>query len=310
MKQIHSIQRASLIAVVVNFILALLKIIIGFISGSFAVIADGFDSSFDVIASLITYFTAKYIAKPADATYPYGHHRADPLIARLLAFFVLFIGAQLLLTTIKKFINQETLVVPSILAIVVTIVSIISKIILSRYLHHEGKQTKSSMLIANAKNITGDILISTSVLIGLIGSIFFKMPLIDLLFGFLVALWVIKTAIGIITESNIELMDGMHNTVMYYKIFKAVEEVKGAYNPHKVRMRKLGNQFVIDLDIEVDGKKTISQGHRIANAVEKNIRKHVNDIYDIMVHIEPKGAGKHKEKYGLSRENISSRKKH
>ena len=97
-------------------------------------------------------------------------------------------------------------------------------------------------------------------------------------------------------------MDGTDNPELYYKIFDAVEEVGGA-NPHRVRVRKHSNLYTVDLDVEVDGKLSIEEGHDISKNVEINIRKKVENVYDVLVHIEPEG-NVEKEKFGLSRENI------
>jgi len=117
-----------------------------------------------------------------------------------------------------------------------------------------------------------------------------------------VGIWIMKAGFEIFMESSLELMDGTDNPELYYKIFDAVEEV-GGVNPHRVRVRKHSNLYTVDLDIEIDGKLTIEEGHEISKDVEINIRKKVENVYDVLVHIEPEG-NIEKEKFGLSRENI------
>jgi len=63
--------------------------------------------------------------------------------------------------------------------------------------------------------------------------------------------------------------------------------------------------YTVGLDVEIDGKLTIDEGHKIAKKVELNIKTRIENVYDVLVHIEPKG-NEEKEKFGLSRDNIDS----
>jgi divalent metal cation (Fe/Co/Zn/Cd) transporter len=78
-----------------------------------------------------------------------------------------------------------------------------------------------------------------------------------------------------------------------------VEEVPDADNPHRARVRRLGNMYIIDLDIEVSGRKTVAEAHKIAVQVEARIKQRVENVYDIMVHVEPKGNLELNERYGI-----------
>ena len=94
-------------------------------------------------------------------------------------------------------------------------------------------------------------------------------------------------------------MDGNADDHLYRELFEAVQSVQGAVNPHRARIRKMAAAWDIDLDIEVDGSKTVREAHAIACQVEKAIRCRIADIYDIVVHVEPEGHGEHSEQYGL-----------
>jgi cation diffusion facilitator family transporter len=161
------------------------------------------------------------------------------------------------------------------------------------------------MILANAKNMTNDIIISTSVFVGLGASVLFKLPFLDSVTAMLVGVWVMKSAIGIFMELNMELMDGNADDGLYKSLFLAVKSVPGAGNPHRARIRKMASAWDIDLDIEVDGSLTVRQAHGIAEHVEKAIREQIADVYDIMVHVEPAGGGEHTEQFGLSAKDIT-----
>jgi len=290
----------SWIAIAGNLVLALLKIIVGLRAGSLAVLGDGIDSTTDIVASGITVFAAGIIAKPPDREHPYGHFRAETIATKTLSFIIFFVGSQLVLSTVRRLISGQYGGVPEITALYAAGISIIGKIALTVLLLRSGKKLDSSMLRANGTNMQNDILISAGVLVGVLLTQVFRLPLLDSIVALLVGLWIMRTAFMIFKESNLELMDGMGDQTIYPVIFKAVEEVAGAGNPHRTRVRRLGNMYIIDLDIEVDGKKTVIEAHEIALQVEQEIKQRVDNVYDIMVHVEPRGNIELDERFGIT----------
>ena len=283
-----------------NALLSLLKIIIGFISGSFAVIADGIDSASDIITSVITLITARISSKPPNVRFPYGYEKADTIASKILAFIIFFAGAQLAISTGNKLIENETRTMPGMIAIYVTIISIIGKLMLALYQFRIGRKVNSSMLVANAKNMQNDVVISFSVLLGLVFTFIFKMPMLDIITAFLVSGWIMWVAIKIFIQSNTELMDGIMDTSVYQTVFDATDEIEGAHNPHRVRIRQINNAYVINIDIEVDGSLTVDQSHQISHKISENIKSKLDNVYDIIIHIEPCGTIDKDEKYGVS----------
>ncbi len=291
-------KRASVIAIVGNAFLAIAKVFVGAVSGSLAVLGDGIDSSTDVVIAVVALLTARIVDKPGDREHPYGHSRAETVATTVLSFIVFFAGSQLLVRTATALISGETAELPSKMAILVTIVSIAGKLLLSWSQFHYGKKAGSSMLIANGKNMRGDVVISSSVLIGLIFTFVLRMPILDRVTALLVSLWIIKVAAGIFREANTELMDGTTGEGPYSEIFQAVSSVPGAGNPHRTRVRRLGSLLVIDLDIEVDGSLSVASAHDIAVEVERAIKRALPEVYDVIIHIEPRGNAE-VERFGI-----------
>ncbi len=295
--------KASWFGIIGNFVLAVFKISVGVISGSMAVLADGIDSTTDVLSFVISLVAAKFVNKPPNIKYPYGYNRAETIAAKSVSFIIFFAGAQLFYSTILRIINNAELSIPSMLAIYVTIFSIFGKAFLAFYQFKIGKKVDSKMLIANGKNMYSDILLSCSVLVGLVFVKIFQLPVIDIVIALGISFMIMKTAFDIFMQTNKELMDGVEDTTIYCKLFDAVESVEGAHNPHRVRLRKHANMFVISLDIEVDENITIAEGHKISKAVEEKIKNNIGNIYDIMIHTEPLG-NVEDEQFGLSRKIV------
>jgi cation diffusion facilitator family transporter len=309
LERTQQIKRASWIGILGNSFLAIIKIIIGFISGSFAVIGDGIDSLSDVLTFIITLFTARIISKPPDYKFPYGYKKAETISTKVLSFIIFFAGAQLFISTLDRLIHHEPQEMPSIIAIYVTILSIFGKAVLAAWQFKIGKKTSSKMIIANAKNMRNDILISSSVLVGLFFTFILEMPSLDLVTAMLVSLWIIKVAWGIFMETNVELMDGVGDPEIYNKIFQAVDEIQGISNPHRIRVRKLANLYLVAMDIEVNKNIRLIEAHELSKKVECRIRELVPNIYDILIHIEPEGNIEENEAFGISKDIINGVKK-
>jgi cation diffusion facilitator family transporter len=292
------LKRASIIALVGNAFLAAAKIVVGSLSGSLAVVGDGLDSSADVVIAIVALFAARIADKPGDREHPYGHSRAETVATTVLAFIIFFAGSQLLVHTAGALISGEAAEAPSAYAMAVTAASIVGKLLLSWSQFYYGKKAGSSMLIANGKNMRSDMVISSSVLVGLGFTFLLRMPILDRVTALLVSLWIIKVAAGIFREANTELMDGTEGAGPYGEIFSAVSSVPGAGNPHRTRVRKLGSLLVVDLDIEVEPELTVKAAHDIALAVERAIKTVLPEVYDVIVHVEPRGNAE-VERYGV-----------
>jgi cation diffusion facilitator family transporter len=302
------IRTASLIALFGNLALALVKIITGAAAGSFAVLGDGIDSSMDVLIAVMTLVVASVTARPADKGHPWGHGRAETVATAILSLVLFFAGAQLILNSAVRLFELfhpggAARKAPETPALVVMIVSIAGKCFLALNQYLLGKKADSAMLRANAKNMAGDVISSAGVLAGLAFAVFFNLGAIDLITAVLVGIWVIKNAVGVFLSANSELMDGGAAGESYRKLFEAVHSVPEAGHPHRTRMRRIAGFWDIDLDIEVDPALTVAQAHTIACQVEEAIKKRIDGIFDIMVHIEPSG-NVQSEGYGLSEENI------
>ena len=160
------------------------------------------------------------------------------------------------------------------------------------------------MLIANGKNMQNDILISVTVLLGLFFTFVLHLQILDTITALIVSFFIMRVGYKLFIETYTELMDGIDDASLYNEIFKAIKKVEGAKNPHRARLRKLGNLYNLVIDIEVDGNIPVKKAHEIALNVENSIKKSMENIYDIHVHIEPIGNIENDEKFGISGKDI------
>ncbi|MBB6478382.1 cation diffusion facilitator family transporter [Spirochaeta isovalerica] len=298
------IKRSSIVSAFGNTILAVLKIVIGLASHSLALVGDGIDSATDIATSLLTFFTASISSEPPDREHPWGHERAETISTKILSFIIFFAGGQLAVKSVQDILSGSMRELPGLWAIYATLFSIAGKTILALYKFNTGKKTDSPMLIADGKNMRNDIIISLTVLIGLLFTRWFNIALIDSVIALIVSFWIMVVAFSIFRETSLELMDSIDDKEIYNRIFAAVERVQEVQNPHKMRIRKMNRFYVVDLDVEVDGNLTVKEGHDISLRLDEEIRSSIDNIYDIMIHIEPAGAGEHKERFGLKKEDL------
>lgn len=294
------IRKAAWIALVGNTALAVIKILAGILSGSLAVLSDGIDSSTDVLIAILTLFAARIAVKPGDEEHPYGHGRIETIAAAVISFVVFFAGGQILVRGAGELLRGVKSPIPSALALWATLASVGGKLFLAWTQFHYGKKSGSPMLIANGKNMRGDIVTSLAVLAGLGLTYLTGIPALDKILAILVSLWILKNAVGIFLEANTELMDGSSDRGKYAEVFHAVDHIAPAGNPHRVRIRHLGSMLIVDLDIEIDPEMSVRKAHQIALEVERSIKEHLPDVYDVIVHVEPKG-NIEDEKFGLSK---------
>ena len=302
------VRTASFIALGGNLLLCILKLAAGFITGSLAVLGDGIDTATDVGIAVMAVLVSFIINKPSDSRYPWGRQRAETIASMALAFIIIFAGFQLLTASINKLIQVyrgSALLMPQRIAMIVTGVSIVGKLLLALNQYLMGKKAQSLMILANARNMVNDIVISASVFIGFVISLIFHASYFDPIIALLVSCLIMKSGITLFIELNVELMDGNTNQQVYEQLFAAVATVPQVKNPHRARIRKMANLWDIDLDIEVDGSMPVSDAHLIAEKTSAVIRNTLGNVYDVVIHIEPYDSDRVGECYGVSAEELN-----
>ena len=308
----HYIRVAGVIALTGNGLLAAVKLLLASLSGSLAVMGDGIDSATDVLIAVVTLVISGIIARPSDKEHPWGHGRAETTATLILSFVIFFAGAQLCvqsLQALQQLLTGAESRQVSTIAVLAALVSIAGKSLLTLLQFHYARVADSDIVRANALNMKSDIMLSAGVLAGLAASHIFRCPLLDPVIALLVGAWVIKNAVGIFTQTNTELMDGSDSRALaplYRKLFDAASSVPGVTNPHRARIRKIASYFDIDLDIEVDPGMTVYDAHELSEQVEEAVRREIPEVYDIVVHIEPRGSASHQpqEQFGLTPDKL------
>ena len=278
--------KVTMLSIVLNIILAILKMLAGILGNSTAIIADGLPTASDIVTSIGILVGNKISRKPRDKEHQYGHEKAESLVSFTLAAVLILIAIKIGFDGITVLFSLDELQVPTVLPLIMSIVSIVVK----EYQYHitikVAKRINSSSLKADAWHHRSDALSSIAAFIGIGGAIL-GIKILDPIASVIVAIVVVKVGIDILKSSCNELMDSSINENDIKKINDIVNDYNKVYGIKDIKTRKYGSVAFIDMSIFVDNNESLEEAHEIADDIEKEIINKLNYIKDINIHIEP-----------------------
>ncbi|MGO1468467.1 MAG: cation diffusion facilitator family transporter [Tissierella sp.] len=247
---------ASIVSIIINIILSVLKLTIGLIISSISVIGDGFNNVTDTLSSIITLIGFKVAHLPPDKEHPYGHGRVEYITGLIVSFLVMLVGFQFIISSFKEILNP-TRVKFELGLFTLLILSIIFKVWLSYFNKKLSEKINSTSLKAVAIDSLGDVLTTSVVVLSLLFGRFTSIP-IDGYMGVVVALLIIYNGYNIIKETvspligeapSIELIRGIEGDVLSYKYISGVHDLHiHSYGENK-RIAVIDAEFSAQLDI-------------------------------------------------------------
>jgi cation diffusion facilitator family transporter len=272
-------------SVVVNFFLVIFQIVVGFFSKSSGLIADGFHTLADMLSDLIVLITSKKSLNPPDDDHNYGHHRYENAVGLFLGVLLFFVGCAMIWSAGKKLENSDQIVAVHVTALYASIICLVVKELLFRYLLNIAKRAKSSLLMANAWHARSDAASSLIVAIGIIFNLL-GYHSFDLIAAIIVGVMILKMGWTFSYEAIHALTDKAADTDEVEKIKKIILETPGVVNVHDLRTRKVGDSIIADVHIEVKGTLTVTEGHAIAVEARNRVMRS-SRVLNLMTHIDP-----------------------
>lgn len=294
----REIRKVTLVGSAIDLTLGVLKLIFGFLANSQALVADGIHSLSDLATDFMVLFAAKHGSKDADETHPYGHGRFETLATVALGIALIVVAAGIAWDAIERLFNPEELLEPGIWALVVAVVSVLSKEWIYHYTMHVAKKLKSSMLKANAWHSRTDAISSVVVVIG-VGGTMAGLEYLDSIAAVLVGAMVAKIGWDLAWQSVHELVDTALDPERVDVIRKEILNVGGVRELHMLRTRQMGGEALVDVHVIVDPKLSVSEGHYIGERVRKRLIEEVEEVTDVMVHVDPEDDEQMKPSLGL-----------
>jgi cation diffusion facilitator family transporter len=232
-------------------------------------------------------FGVKFWSAPPDKNHPYGHLRIEALITLGIGIVLSFVALGIAYEAIAT-IRQPHILRTTWIAIIGPAASIILKEFIYQWTVRVGKRVKSSSVVANAWHHRSDALSSIPVLIAVVvASIWPKLAFVDHIGALIVAIFILKVSWNIIHPALEELIDRAASEKERELIRETAMSVEGVKDAHAVRTRKFGANIHADLHVLVDGQITVKEGHDIARIVKQTLIEKIDNIIDIVVHIEP-----------------------
>jgi cation diffusion facilitator family transporter len=266
---------------------ASVKIVTGVVGHAYVLIADGIESALDVGGSIVIWGGLTVAARPPDKTHPYGHGKAEPLAALLVALCVLAAAIGLAVESVREILMPHHGPAPFTLGVLVVVIVI--KEILFRYVNRVGQNLGSTAVQTDAWHHRSDALTSAAAFIGI------SVALIGGERWQSADDWAALFACAVIAANGVRLaLPAFHeimDTAPSAKIVKAIcsvaSSVPGVVDVEKCHARKMGLDYYVDLHVGVDGNISVHEGHEIAHRVKSAIRKGDSRVADVLVHIEP-----------------------
>ena len=278
--------KVSVISIILNCLLTLIKFISGVISKSSAMISDSVHSLSDVLSTFVVIIGVKISNKKADSDHPYGHERIECVSAIILSGMLFIIGALIGINGIKNVTNSSNLVMPGVLALIASIISIISKEAMYQYTIRVSKKINSAALKADAWHHRSDALSSIGSFIGILGSrLGFK--IFDPLASVIISLCIIKVSIDIFKDAIDKMVYKSCDKEVIDKVISVIEKNESVKNIDDIKTRQFGNKAYVDVEISVDENLLLKDAHKVAEEIHNSVENEINIVKHCMVHVNP-----------------------
>ena len=280
--------RVSMITIIGNIALSVIKLIAGIIAHSNAMISDAVHSASDVFSTIVVIIGIKLASKKSDKEHPYGHERLECVAAIVLAIVLFITGLGIGMEALKNIVSgdYENLMVPGILALIAAILSIVAKEGMYWYTRYYAKKIDSSALMADAWHHRSDAFSSIGALIG-IGGARLGFPIMDSIASLVIFVFIVKAAFDIFKDAMDKMVDHSCDEAMEKQLRDCIMRNDKVLGLDLLQTRIFGNKIYVDVEIQADASLTLREGHKIAEAVHDDIERTFPKVKHIMVHVNP-----------------------
>lgn len=277
----------SIVGIICNLFLCVLKITIGSITGSISITADGLNNLSDMGSSVITIIGFKLAGKPADSDHPFGHGRMEYISAFTVAFLIFLVGFELLKSSITALIQGVSSPKYSLWAVIILAVSILIKFWMFLFNRKIGKKINSNSLIATAQDSLNDMITTAVILLSAGATYVFDISFnLDAVMGIAVAIFILFSGYNTAKETlnsilgglpEKELIDDIKTTVLSFKEFIGIHDlIVHNYGP--------GRQFA-SVHVEVPQDVDIVKCHEQIDLCEKLVNEKLDIL--LVIHMDP-----------------------
>ena len=286
MKKRHKdVKIASILGIICNTFLLLIKAIVGIFTNSQAMIADTFNSASDIFSSIMTYIGNKVASIPVDDDHNLGHGKAEYIYSLLISITMILLSLKSLSSSITSFFKPNQYNYSKYL-IIVCLITITIKILLYIYTNNIAKKYNNILIKANSKDHLNDSAITS---INLLAALLSKYNIyqVDSIVGIIISIWIFISAIKIFKESYDVLMDKCISEESKEKVLNIIKRHKEVKKIIHFNSTPVGYRYQISFTIYVDGNLSTFKSHEIANTLEREIEEEVDEIFLTVIHVNP-----------------------
>ena len=283
-KEYENMMFVSKFAIVVNVVLALLKIISGNIFQSVSLLSDGLNSLSDLITNILVIVGLKVGNNPEDSEHPFGHGKIESVFSVIIGTFIIISAFEVIQENFLKLFEKNSGVLLNKWPIIITIMTIIIKIFQLIFMKQKTGKEKSALIETLLVDYKMDIVISSSVLVGLLLSLI--SPLFDIIVGLIIAIYIIINGYQLISENALILLDSQDKELLE-EIREDILKFPEIENAHDFRMTTSGKEVYIFVDVRMNRDKTIEEAHEIVNEITKTLKYKYKNVKRILIHVEP-----------------------
>lgn len=283
-QQYYSVRKVLWIILFANFIVAAIKIAIGIACTSQSVIADGIHSIADGSSNIVGLIGIWLASKPKDDRHQYGHDKFEIIASMCIGIMLGIMSLRMIICAISSLINPAEMSI-SIIELLLMLFTILINIIVSVTEYRYGKKLKSTILITDSLHTRGDVLISSAVLIGLLG-IKLGIPVwVDGIMCMMVAAAVFISAWQIIKNCVDILVDS--STINGDDVKRILMTIPGIYDVHQIRSRGEQSHIFIDLHVVVSPNNNMEEIYLLTKLLEETLKEQFGDNTEVGIHLEP-----------------------
>ena len=282
------IRKVTLVGVGGNVLLTAFKMTAGILGKSGAMVSDAVHSLSDVFATLIAYLGTRISKRSPDKEHPYGHERLECVASLILGLVLAATGIGIGRVGILNIISGDyaSLEVPRLIALIASVVSIVTKELMFWYTRYYAKKIDSQVFMADAWHHRSDAFSSVGSLIG-IGGAMLGYPVLDSVASVVICVFILKVAYDIIKGAISNMIDTSCGEEYEKQVSDYVMSVEGVKSIDLLHTRKFGNKVYIDIEIGVDSNETFRSAHDISERVHSGVEEKFENVKHVMVHANP-----------------------
>ena len=274
----------STVGIINNVILFAFKFLAGTLTNSVSITADAVNNLSDAGSSIISLVSFKLSSKPADEKHPFGHARYECIASMLVALAILFLGIELIQTSIGKILHPQDIEF-SWISIVILVLSISVKLWMYHYNKVYGDLLKSSIMEATAADSLSDCMATGAVLLSTILSPMLHFNL-DGYMGVILAVFILIAGGGIVKSALDELLGQAPDEELVKQIQNKILSYDGVLGMHDLVIHDYGaHRTFASVHVEVDYKTDVLKSHDMIDNIERDFKETMD--LEMVIHMDP-----------------------